>query len=427
MACDNVRATVVELPSPTDPNFKSSAIVTQKVYPVSSIIDATNAISGNLQFEWTVPSGYRQLMDRTYIVFDLGMAVALGTALVTSAPAPNLCASAFTTGRFEIQDYLVAQSNNVAQDDTLMKRMINSKVKNNTTNSCSYFYGSDTERFDAWQTYLRQTVAWQPDCLINREQILPSNVKCRMILQVNPNVNTPANNPMTVDKTDAAGDCVSKFYSIYMVNTFVKVDSPLPQTVYIPAYSINSSYQIVSGTNWNAQWSIPKDAYKVVIAFQSNSATVRAGQRLTKFCSGVLFGAQNSQSLLLTSLQMRYGSQTYPSTPYTITESATQKGSIEPYCQYLNDVEAQLDQAGAESYNDWSDPVVLADAGLGRLFSFSLVKPSNSTSTTAEVTTSWSGAPANTRCILFSITKTAIGITYGANGQVMDIKSIPYQ
>ena len=427
MCCDNIRAAVVELPQPTDPNWKSSSIITQRIYPVTSIIDGSNFISGNLQFEWTVPSGYRQLCDRTQIIFDCKSAVAAGTKTITTSVAPNMCAAFFSTGRFELNDYLVAQSNNVPQDDTVFKRLINSRVKNVTSNSGGYFYGTDAARFTAWQTYLRQGIAWKPDCLISNEAIIPSNVKCRIILTVNPNLNTAANSPAFVDYTGGAGDGLVKFYSIFLVNTYVKVDLPTPKTVYIPAYSINSSYQIVSGTNFNGQWSVPKDTYKIVIALQSNASTTAAGQAVTKFCSGSSGAAQNAYSLYLTSLQMRYGNATYPATAYQIVEAAAQQGSIEPYVNYVANTEGYLDPAGTESYADWSDPVATTDNGLGRLFVFSLVKPANSSDTTAEIMSSFSTGPTTTRMWVLSVVKNAIGITYNDGGGVQDIKSVPYQ
>ena len=162
--CDNIRAAVVELPQPTDPNWKSSSIITQRIYPVTSIIDGANQISGNLQFEWTVPSGYRQLCDRTQILFDMLSAITgKTTTTITSQLVPNFPAAFFSTGRFELNDYLVAQSNNVPQDDTMFKRLINSRVKNTSANSGSYLYGTDAQRLAAWATYTRQGVSWKPD------------------------------------------------------------------------------------------------------------------------------------------------------------------------------------------------------------------------------------------------------------------------
>lgn len=427
--CDNIRAAVVELPQPTDPNWKSSSIITQRIYPVTSIIDGNNQISGNLQFEWTVPSGYRQLCDRTQILFDMLSAITgKTTTTVTSQLVPNFPAAFFSTGRFELNDYLVSQSNNVPADDTMFKRLINSRVKNITSNSGSMLYGTDAERLAYWATVTRQGVSWKPDCLISNEAILPSNVKCRIILTVNPNLNTAANCPATCSSVaGGAGDDVLRFYSIYLVNTYVKVDQPTPKTVYIPAYSINSSYQIVNGTNFNGQWSVPKDTYKIVIALQSNASTVAGGQAVTKFSSGSGSGAQNAYSLYLTSLQMRYGNATYPSTAYQIVESGTQQGSIEPYVNYVANTEGYLDPAGSEAYADWADPVTTADKGLGRLFVFSLVKPANSSDTTAEIMSTFSTGPTTTRMIVFSLIKCAIGITYHDNGQVMEIRSVPYQ
>ena len=429
---DNIRAAVVELPIPSDPNWKSSSIITQKIYPVSSVIDATQYIQGNLQFEWTVPSGYRQICDRSSIVFDVAITAAAGTKLVTGAPAPNFCSTFFTTGRFEINDYLVAQSNNVPQDDTMMKRMINSKVKNESSNSCSQFYGSDSTRLTQWATFLRQGVAWYPDCLISREAIIPQNCKGRITLAINPNLALASilNNPSVVDITGAACDAVTKFYTIYMVNTYVKVDVPTPKTVYIPAYSINSSYQVVpAATSFNGQWSIPKDTYKVVIGLQNNTVAVSTQATCTKFSAGTAGTAQAVESMKLISLQMRYGNATYPATPYQVTETATRTDSIQPYLDYIANTEGQLDPAGSYAYNDWIDPIGVATTGLGRLFAFSLVKPANSSDTTAELMLTFSSAVSAglMRVMLFSLSKVAIGVTYNDNNTPIDIKQIPYQ
>jgi hypothetical protein len=428
---DNVHLNVVELPMPSDPSYKSSSIVTQKIYPVSSVIDAANYIQGNLQFEWTVPSGYRQLCDRTSIVFDCGVSLANGNVSTTAGPAPNFCSTFFQTARFEINDYLVAQSNNVPQDDTMIKRMINSQIKNITSNSCSKLYGTDAARFAEWGTIRRQGVAWFPDCVISRDAVIPQNVKCRITLSINPNMAlaSVANNPSVVDIDGNANTTVTRFYDMYMLNTYVKVDVPTPKTVYLPAYAINSSYQILpAATSFNGQWSVPKDTYKLVVGLQANGVAVATGATCTKFTSGTAGATQSVESLKLSSLQLRYGNQTYPATAYQITETATRTNSIQPYLDYLAATDALLDPSGSYDYETWSDPKTTADASLGRLFAFNLVKPANSNDTQAELMMNFAAAitAGSTRVIVFSITKVAIAINYNDQNNVSEIKAVSY-
>jgi hypothetical protein len=193
------------------------------------------------------------------------------------------------------------------------------------------------------------------------------------------------------------------------------------------SYSINSSYQIVNGTSYNAQFSIPKDTYKIVVALQSNLAAVNAGAKSTSFSSGGVFNAQSSQSLFLTSLQIRYGSNTYPSTPYQLVESGTESSSMQAYLDYVSATDGQLDNSGSWDYNSWKDPITITDTGLGRLFAFNIVQPSNSNDTTCEIMTQFSTAPTTTRLWCFAITKTAIGVSYNDIGMPSDTKAIPFQ
>lgn len=425
---NNVQARIVNLEDPVSPNFKSTNIITQKTYPVSSIINASKQIEGNLEFQYTVPAGYRQDVSRSYILFDTNIAVAAGTAIVTTAPAFNICATFFNTGRLELNDYLASQSNNIAQDDTVFKRLTNSYTKYTSINSAGLMYGSDTDRFNRVQTVLTHQLAWRPECLLSPDMVIPENVKCHMILAVNPNINVAASSPAFCSKTDVAGDGLVKFNTIYMVNTFIKVETPLPKQVFIPAYSVRSSYQVVSSTGNNLQYTIPKDTYKIVVALQSSAATIREGAVSTKFSSGtgVAGATQANYSMLLTGLQLSYAGQNYPASMYNLLETAIATGSTEAYLDYLGATDGAFDPSGSESYLQWSDPKVLADASYGRLFSWNIVRSPTDESTNAELTINFSTAPTTTRVWLFSICKTCIGIAYGDNRTISDVKQIPF-
>lgn len=423
----NIRAELVDLPQPVDPNWKSTNILTSKIYPVSSVISATNTIAGNLEFQWTVPAGYRQDVSKSYIVFDCQIAIVGDTALVTTAPAFNMCSAFFSTGRLELNDTLVSSSNNVAQDDTVWKRLTKSYVKYTGTDA-GLMYGSDTNRFDAVQTVLRRQLAWRPECLLSPDMIIPENVKSHVILAVHPNLHTAVSSPAFCSKTNAGGDGTLKFYNIHMVNTYVKVETPLPKQVYMPAYNIKSTYQTCSGTSNNLQFTVPKDTYKIVVGLQSSAATINAGQAVTKFSSGSgLAGAtQSVYSKFLTGLQLNYAGQNYPATMYTIEEDTAVSKSVEPYLDFLGATDGAFDPSGAESYSVWSDPKVLADVSYGRLFCFNIVKPSTDVATNAELTLNFSTGPTTTRVFLFAISKTAIAIQYGDNHSVSEIKPVPF-
>jgi len=425
---NNIRPEMIEPTQCTDPNYKGVTSVTQRIMPLAQNFTVAGDMVNNLEFQYVVPNGYRQDLTKSYILFDAKIAVAAGTALVTSAPAWNMPATFFSTARLELNDYLVAMSNNVPQDDTVMKRLLRSYVYNKSANSGSFCYGSDTDRFNAVQTLLTQELAWRPDCLYNYEMVIPSNVKVKMSLAVHPLLHTAASSPAFVSKTDAACDGTIKFNNMYYVASFVKTSIPIPRELFLPAYRIHSSYQSISGTSNNLQFTVPRETYKIILALQSNAATVNAGAVATKFSSGSgLAGAtQSAYSYFLTGLQLRYAGQSYPASQYSILESAAATKSMTPYMDYIASTDSVLDPAGSETYLEWSDSKVLADAGLGRMFCFNIVKPTNSTDTNCEVTVTFSTGPTTTRLWLFAVSKAAIGVKYGDNESIEEVKQIPF-
>jgi len=449
----NIRSALVEFEQPTAPNYRASNILTQKIYPTNNVIGSSigvggafasgGELNGNLEFLWSVPSGHRMDVSRSYIMFDTQVCISNGgkydTAIDKVAPAFNFPAAWFTTGRLELNDTLVSQSNNIPQDDTMFVRLTNSYAKYTTNNSNSCFYGSDTQRRAQWLTNQRQQLNWAPSCLLNPEMVLPENLKCHMILQVNPTINsTPLNSPAFVAWTgpvDAAGAGRVLFYGVHMVATYVKIETPTPSTVFIPAYNIKSTYQQCSSTNNNLQFTIGKDVYKVVVALNSSSNTILLGQSVTKFSSGTGAAgtAQSTYSAMLTGLQLNFAGQQYPASMYNIDVSAGTGGTIkdaEPYCDYLGAVSALQDSAGSEAITVWRDPIGIADVSFGRIFPFNIVRPSNDMSTTAELTLNFSAVPgpaaSSTRAFVFGVEKTAYAITYSSNKQIQSVSSVPF-
>lgn len=444
----NVRASLVEFEDPVAPNWKSSNILTQKIYPVNSVIGAPlaggsgGAMDGNLEFLWSVPAGYRMDVSRSYILFDTAIVNSTAgyvtpiTAVIN--PAFNLPSTWFNTGRLELNDVLVSQSNNVPQDDTMFARMTNSYAKYTTNNSSALMFGSDAQRRTAVATQFRQQIAWMPCCLLNPEMVLPENVKCHIILQVNPVINNaPLNSPSftagtgfhaAVGLATAQGRCL--FYGVHMVATYVKVETPTPNTVFIPAYNIKSTYQQATSTNNNLQYTIGKDVYKAVVALQSSSATLDTGAVATKFTAPNIANAdgadQDANSALLTGIQLNFAGQNYPATMYNLLETATASKSADAYTDYLGAVSALQDPSGSESIYVWKDPKTVDSVAFGRLFAFNVVRPSNDMSSTAELQVNFSAQPANTRVFLWGIEKVAYSITYGANKQVQEIKAVPF-
>jgi hypothetical protein len=424
----NLRPELIEFQMPTDPNFRAESSITQKIIPVSNIISGTGEISNNLEFLFTVPSGHRLDVSKSYILFDVIIwKNDTPTALTSTAPAINMCANFFSTGRLEVNDYLVSQSNNVSADDLFIKRILNSYTKNKSINSRALMWGTDTERFNLVQTVYQHQLAWKPDCLFQNDQVFPENTKIHLTLAVHPNLHTPTTSPAFVSYTNADGDGVLVFKNIYMVNTYVRVSVPTPQQVFLPAYSVKSTYQIASASDNNLQFTIPKETYKVAIALQSNASTVKAGLT-NKFSSGSGIGGatQSVYSKLLKSLQLNYAGHTFPATQYLITEDTNQTGSVDAYMDYINATDGVFDPSGQESYTQWSDPKVLTDEGMGRIFLFNIIKPANSQDTNAELTISFSAPPTTTKVILFALTKTAIVIKYGAQKQIEEVASVPF-
>ena len=447
----NIRSQLVEFEPPVAPNYKSVNILTSKIYPVNSVIGAALAggageLNGNLEFLWSVPSGYRMDVSRSYINFDMDIVAEIAgyvTPITLVAPAFNLPSTFFSTGRLEMNDVLVSQSNNVAIDDTMFSRMANSYAKYTTNNSAALMYGSDATRLIAVTgstgAWFRHQLAWMPCCLLNPEMVIPENVKMHVVLQVNPLINTAASSPSFVPINLTAGGATATdfgrvlFRGIHMVATYVKVETATPSVVHIPAYNIKSTYQIASSTSNNLQYTIGKDVYKAIVALQSAYATIYAGARATKFTAPTtnsLTGAtEDGQSSLLTGLQLNFAGQNYPSSMYTLLESATVHRSTEAYLDYLGAVSAMQDPSGSESLSVWKDPKINTDVSFGRLFAFNIVRPSNDMSSTAELVVNFSaGYTANsTRVILFGIEKTVYSVVYGANKQVQEIKSTPFQ
>ena len=434
---NNIAPRLVEFEQPTDPNYKSNSITISKVFPVTSVIGAgllgtgAGQIQGNLEFQWTVPQGYRQDVSRSYILFDTSIGRDNAGALapsVTVAPAFNICSTFFSTGRLELNDYLVSSSNNVPQDDTVFRRLTKSYAKYTTNDSTALMYGSDTNRFDAVQTVLRHQLAWKPESMMSPDMVIPENVKMRLILAINPNINNLASSPAFVSKTNAAGNVYVLFHSIHLVNTYVRVETPIPKNVFIPAYNIKSTYQQATTTSNNMQFTVPKETYKIVIGLQSSAATINAGQTVTKFSSGtgVDGTAQSAYSKLLTGLSLSYAGQQYPSTMYNLLEDTAVTRSTEAYLDFLGACDASFDPSGAESYDVWSDPKVLASVSFGRLFAFNIIKPTHDEATNAELTINFSGAPTTTRVFLFAISKQAIGVAYGDNKSIAEVKPIPF-
>jgi hypothetical protein len=425
----NVRSELIDMPEPRDPNYKAITSSQQKIYPQSNIITGTN-IAGDLNIIFNVPAGHKLDVSRSYLVFDVAAVVAAGTVLVTTTVAPNVCSTFFSTGRLMLNDVLTSQSSNVAQDDTLFKRITNSR--NKLKSISPEYWGNETSRVASWATVLRQKLMWRPDVLLNPDQIIPENVKCHLQLQVHPNLHTVASSPAFIARTNAASDGTLRFYEIYMMATFIKVDVSIPKTVFIPSYTIRSSYQDVSTvTSANLQFQVPKETFKLAVVLQSGAATVTTGLVSTKFSSGEVPDAapltrQNTYSAYLQNLQIRHAGRTYPSAQYNLIETAARTGSIEAYADFISNTDGTLDPSGSESYVQWSDPTLAGDEGLGRIFLFSIVKPSNDTDGSCEVTVSFTNAPTSTRVWLFSISKSAYGIQYGDNKQIEDVKVVPY-
>jgi hypothetical protein len=424
---NNIRADLADFPSVVDPNYKGITSVNQKIYPVTSIISSTNTISGNAEWIYSVPQGFRQDVSKTYLVVEASFNKAAPPS-VTAGPAPNVIATLWQTGRLEINNFLVSQSSNIPAEDTMFKILVNSGVKNETVNSLGLWAGTDAARFAQNNIDIRKQYLWRPDMLMSAEQVYPENTRIHLTLSVAPNVNTAASCPCAVDITGAAADIAPKIYSMYLMVNFVKIDNPTPSQVFIPAYNVKSSYTNVSGvTDNNLQFTILPQTYKVVVGLQSSAATVAAGQAVTKFSSGSSGAAQNAYSKFLRNLQLRYAGTTYPNAPYAMdTTTAGSNVCGEPYADFLGACDASFDPSGAITYATWSDPISTTSVGQGRLFAWNIVKPSNDMDANCELTIQFSTAPTTTKVVVFSIAKTAIGIQYGPNKQVQEIKNIPY-
>lgn len=310
-------------------------------------------------------------------------------------------------------------------DDSLWKRITQSYAKYTSNESGSFMYGSDQVRFDAVQTLRRRNISWQ-SMLLNPDMVLPQNVKGHLIFTINPSIHTVLDSPAFSAKTDAAADGVLRFYSIHMVNTYVKVENDTPMEVFVPAYSIKSSYQLITSTSNNLQFTVDKDVYKLACMLQSTVVPVRTGGVHTKFTSGLLHNDQSSQSGRLTGLQLTFAGQNYPASMYTIQEDTNITKSMEPYLDFLGACSAQQDPSGGEPYSVWSDPKIISDTAFGRIFLFNIVLPPNNAATTVEVTAIFAPAPATTRLILSSISKSIYQIKYNAQRQVESVSVATY-
>jgi hypothetical protein len=367
-------------------------------------------------------------MSRSYLIMDVKACVVAGTALVNTVVANNLPATFWSIGRFMINDMLVSQSGNIAQDDTAFRRILESNTKRHDTDYT--MWGSLVQRDAAWGTKLRHKLKWRPEILMNSSMIVPENTKCQLTLSVHPNLHTVASSPAFVTGANAAPDGTLRFYDIYFSAYYVKVSTPIPRQVMMPSYSVQSAYQTINGTNsCNLQYQVPKETFKLIVALQSSVATVQGGLTSTTFASGGAFAAdatQNSESLKLQTMSLRYANNVYPASPYSIVESGSQCGSIEPYLDFLAGSSAYEDPSGGESYLTWADPTGAADTGLGRLFVFSIIKPTNDNSTTVELSMTFNAAIANTNVWVFSVAQKAIAIQYGENKQIERVEAIPY-
>ena len=434
----NVRTSLITIPNVMDPNFACSGSSIQRVYPQTSIINGTQ-IAGDCNFIWTVPAGCRLDTQASRIVFDVANVCAAGTALVTSAPAVNQPSTFFRVGRFEIEGVAVSTSQHIAQDDTVFKRMTTSQIK--LINTAPSYWSDDTTRFNAWQTTIRQKISWLPQCLIAPDMVITENAQCRLNLSVEPNLftatATPAFNHTAVIGT--VGDAVLRFYEVYMILKFVRVDLPRIPEVIIPAYKVTSNYMAVSGqTNANVQFQVPPETYKIIIALQSNAATNATGLVATKFSSGTgaAAGPLSSQSIyssFLNSLQLRYAGNTYPNSPYglmtnTVAAGAapTQLGDTDGYYDWLAAIDGYDDPSGGAEYQVWADPCLIADKGLGRLFAFNIIKNAADRDTTAEVQLAFSTAPTTTNVWIFAISKVAYELVYGPQNKVEEVKVRPF-
>lgn len=411
----------------TRPNANISNLITRKIYPIQPVISAAGLIAGTLEFQDTTPSGCICDESRTKIMFDVKVCVAAGTALVTSAPAFNLPATFFTTARYELNDQTVALMNNVARDDTLFKRLTNSYTKYSSEFSNAFMYGSSTDRFNAVQTVLEHEISWSPS-ILNKYTVLPQNLKSRLILNIHPNLHTAASSPAFENYTNAAADGTLIFYNIYMLKTYIKVDTQQPSKIRIPAYSIKSSYVPLNSTGQTNLFALDKDVYKIAIAQQSSAATVQAGAVVSKFSSGTGVGgaAQSAYSQLLTSLQINFGGNSFPANAYNILETAAVSRSGQCYEDYLGSIKAFADEAGGESKSVWADPKILTDISFGRIFLFDIVRSPFDMNTSLEVTTTCSAAPTTTNLWVFGICKAFFDIVYDSNHQVAQVVSATY-
>jgi len=430
----NIRSSLAEFPKSVDPNFKGVTSSVQKIYPVTNIINA-GAISGNLEFQFTVPQGYRADVSKTYIVFDVSFSDAADGATnpTKSFVAPNVCSTFFSSGRVDFNDFLTASSSNMPQDDTFMKRMLNSETKNYSING-AFWADSDTNRFaengvvKAAVPILQRKLHWLPHCLFNPETVLPENTRVHLTLMVHPNINTPASCPCFVSQDDATANlALPKFYGIYMTTHFIKLDLPTPTQVFIPTYNVRSTIvNLPPAPDHQLQVTVPPTTYKIGIALQGQGTTTATGMALTRFHSPTAAKAKGEMSLesaLLQNLQIRYGGNTYPSSQYALATN----GDIDAYTDFLSATDAQLDPSGGEKYRSmWVDPILPGSTGQGRIFAFSIIKPQGDMDSNMEVTLKFSGNPATTRCLIFAISKQAVGIQYNSQKSIESVSIVPY-
>lgn len=427
----NIRSELVELPEPIAPNYRGVTSVIQKIYPQANIVSATNTIAGDLNIIWTVPTGYRMDVSKSHLVFDVSCITAGGAATAETTVAPNLPATFFATGRLNLNDQLCALSTNVPQDDTLMKRISFSRQKLKSMSPA--YWGSDTERIAAWATVLRQKINWQPTALLAPDQIIPENVRCHLQFNVHPDLHTVTRSPAYIRRTAAgnADDGTLLFYDIYFLATFVKVATPIPKQVFVPSYTITSMYRDVSTMSQaNHNFTLPKETYKLAVFLQSGAATHSLGLVYTKFASGEIPAGgvtrQSTYSAFLQNLQVRFAGATYPAAPYNLSEAVARSNSVDAYCDFLNNTDALMDPSGSESFDEWRDPILVGDQGLGRVMLFNLVVPENNSETSCEVNVSFSTPPTSTRLWVVAISKAAWGIQYDNNMQIQEVRPVPF-
>ena len=425
---ENIRADLLEYKAPIDPNYKGITSLQKKIYPITNIIGANGKISGNLEIEVVVPAGMKYDASRSYFVFNVAIGTTqttLTTPIALQAPAYNFPSCFFKTARVLINDLQANVSNNVPQDDTVMKRMLYSSAYNTTIGTTGLLYGSDTTRFNLVNVAnCVRNVIWQPLCLLPRDTIVPENCKVRYTMTVEPTLHDPANSSAFVSYATTYDAGAIGFNDIYYVAYFVKTETPTPKTVYLPTYRIESIPNNVATTGGTYQVRVPPSTYKLITALQSNSATVATGKDLTGFYSGTAL-TKNSLSLGLKNIQLRFGGASYPQNPYDLVENASPliSQSQQAYFDFLGATGAFFDASGGETYAEWQDSTGITVDSHGRLFAFDIIHPSTDNSSNVELYVNGTGLT-TTQVWTFAIAKNVIGISFDERNQPVETKVV---